>query len=48
MIAVVAMLGLIVLFATAGELGKRASKTAPQAGDLDHLTASETSTASTA
>jgi predicted Na+-dependent transporter len=32
MVMVVGVLGLIVLFATAGELGKRASNTAPQAG----------------
>jgi hypothetical protein len=32
MVMVVGVLGFIVLFATAGELGKRASNTAPQAG----------------
>jgi len=42
----IAVLGFIVLFASAGELGKRASKAAPHRGDVDHVTASETPAAS--
>ena len=41
MVMVVAVLSLVVLFATAGELGKRASKTASHAGDADLRTAGE-------
>jgi hypothetical protein len=37
---VVAVLGLVVLFATAGDLGKRASTTAPQAGNAHDVPAS--------
>jgi BASS family bile acid:Na+ symporter len=47
MVMVVGVLGFIVLFATAGELGNRASKAAPHRGDVDHVTASETPAAST-
>lgn len=47
MVMVVAVLGLVVLFATAGELGKRAAKTASQAGDADPLTAGELPAATT-
>jgi predicted Na+-dependent transporter len=47
MVMVVAVLGLIVLFAAAGELGKRALKKTPEPDDVHDVTAIETSATTT-